>query len=145
MRVLLQEILIPDAMSDLMHHVLATGTQIVPAIMPYVASVAHVSRSVPWHRPAMNFPYNPVVRWILTRVPFSRRLLRWALALVTEVALRDASTKEGTNGRTRRKMQAVAHIHKTAPTKYHKILIPEFELGCKVCASGLPVIYVNRD
>ncbi|KJA19219.1 hypothetical protein HYPSUDRAFT_899539 [Hypholoma sublateritium FD-334 SS-4] len=44
--VLLQAILIPDAMFDLAHHVLATDTQIVPAIMPYVASKAHVSQRV---------------------------------------------------------------------------------------------------
>ncbi|KAF9476028.1 putative monooxygenase [Pholiota conissans] len=108
-----------------------TGSQIVPAIMPSVSSLIHISRSAPWYRAAIDFPYGRIVRWILAHIPLARRLLRWFLALVTELAFLDTNMKEGQKGRTKKRLEAEAHIRKTAPQTYWKVLKPDFEFGCK--------------
>lgn len=100
--------------------------------MPSVSTLVHISRSAPWYRPAINFPYGPLVRWILTHIPFARKLLRLLLVVGTEMAFKDTNMEEGRKGREKRKMQAVEHIKKTAPEKYWKTLMPDFEFGCKV-------------
>jgi hypothetical protein len=44
-------------------------------------------------------------------------------------------TKAGARARETRRKRVVKYMKETAPAKYHDLLIPDFDVGCKVSVS----------
>ncbi|KAJ3572738.1 hypothetical protein NP233_g2892 [Leucocoprinus birnbaumii] len=110
----------------------ASGSQLVPEIVSKASNVFHIFRTPQWYISPVQVPYTPAVRWILQNVPFARRILRFVIFLVAELAFRGSSLT-GYALRTRQKWQrdAERYIKSLAPPKYHDILIPKYDMGCK--------------
>lgn len=83
--------------------------------------------------PAKNFTYHKAISWVLRFVPFAKQLHRFRIFLIAENEFRlFPLTKAGARFREKRQRAAEKYMRDTAPAKYHDILVPEFEIGCKV-------------
>ncbi|TFK38666.1 monooxygenase [Crucibulum laeve] len=110
----------------------ASGSQLVPVILPKASSILHICRSPQWYISATNIPYGRITRWILRNIPLARRLLRFVIFAFAEMAFRGISLNARST-RTREKWQRVAdnYMKSKAPEKYHDVLIPKYSMGCK--------------
>ncbi|EFR02388.1 4-hydroxyacetophenone monooxygenase [Nannizzia gypsea CBS 118893] len=109
-----------------------TATQIVPAIANKTKSLTQIVRSKHWIVPSINFKYPPYALWILRNIPFAMRLLRFLVYLGAESAFSMFyMTEKGKRLRQGKRTRTERFMRKRAPEKYHDILIPDFEIGCK--------------
>ncbi|KAJ9291052.1 hypothetical protein DTO021C3_1268 [Paecilomyces variotii] len=109
-----------------------TATQIVPSIVKKTKSLTQIVRSKHWVFPAHNFHSPKIVSWILRHVPFAMRLHRFHVFLVAENGWRlFPMTKSAARFREKTQRTIENYTRKTAPEKYHDILIPDFDVGCK--------------
>lgn len=106
-------------------------------LMPYVAATAgktyQFQRSAQWINERPNRDFSALQKWVFAHVPLVNRLYRFYLWKGTD-ALHGLYTSESARSeRDREKATALAleYMTKTAPRKYHDILIPKFPLGCK--------------
>ena len=109
-----------------------TATQIVPSIVSRVKSLTQVVRSKHWVFPPIDQPYPSWLRWVFRNVPFALRLHRLQIFLMAE---REFPTFPNTPAaaalRAKRRVAVERYMRQTAPAKYHDLLIPDFEVGCK--------------
>ncbi|PYI07079.1 FAD/NAD(P)-binding domain-containing protein [Aspergillus sclerotiicarbonarius CBS 121057] len=109
-----------------------SATQIIPAIAWKVKSLTQIIRSQHWVFPAANVPYGPLIRWIFRHIPFTMRLHRFYLFIRLENDLRlFPMTKAAAKLRQGLRAQVEGYMRAVAPTKYHDILIPDFDVCCK--------------
>ncbi|KAK2757318.1 hypothetical protein FQN54_004832 [Arachnomyces sp. PD_36] len=109
-----------------------TATQIVPSIIKEVNHLTQIIRSKHWIFPAPNFEYPAALKWLFKWVPFTILLHRFHVFLMTENEFRLVPmTKAGARFREGRKKEVDKYMRETAPEKYHDLLIPDFEVGCK--------------
>ncbi|RAL05414.1 flavin-containing monooxygenase [Aspergillus ibericus CBS 121593] len=109
-----------------------SATQIVPAIVGKVKSLTQIIRSQQWVFPAANFEYGPFLQWAFRHVPFAMRLYRLRLFIRAEKDLRlFPMTKAAAELRQECRIQVDGYMRAVAPGKYHGILIPDFDVGCK--------------
>ncbi|KAL5342085.1 hypothetical protein BJX70DRAFT_410826 [Aspergillus crustosus] len=109
-----------------------TAAQIVPAIMDQSGSVTQVIRSQHWVVESANLVYTPAMLWAFRNIPFAQSLHRFAIYVGAEQDWQlFPMTKSAARYRQRRRKQIEAYMRKTAPEKFHDILIPDFEVGCK--------------
>ncbi|KAJ6123155.1 hypothetical protein N7512_005620 [Penicillium capsulatum] len=124
--------------------VLGTGcsaAQVVPELAKpeaNVRSITQIMRTPPWVEPDLLRPtqldwYKRWVPYLFTRVPGLARVVRnamfWAIensffALFTETAY-------GKRMRPRKEQNFLRVMRSLAPEKYHKILTPNYSIGCK--------------
>jgi len=72
------------------------------------------------------------MRWILRNVYFARKMLRFLMFFVAELAFRGSSlTPRALRTRLRWQRNAENYIKSLAPAEYHDLLIPKYEMGCK--------------
>lgn len=110
-----------------------TAAQIVPAIVNKVKSVTQVIRTQHWVVPAHNFTYNTFLKWVFRNIPFAMLLHRFTIFLIAENGWRlFPMTNSAARLRQRRRRNVEKYMKETAPAKYHDLLIPKFEIGCKV-------------
>ena len=115
----------------------ASGSQLVPEIVHKSSSVLHIFRTPQWYIPAAQIPYGPIMRWILRNVYFARKMLRFLMFFIAELAFRGSSlTPRALRTRLRWQRNAANYIKSLAPTEYHDLLIPKYEMGCKVWKDG---------
>lgn len=109
-----------------------TAAQIVPAIVNKVKSVTQVIRTQHWVVPAHNFTYNTFLKWVFRNIPFAMLLHRFTIFLIAENGWRlFPMTNSAARLRQRRRRNVEKYMKETAPAKYHDLLIPKFEIGCK--------------
>ncbi|RDH14001.1 FAD/NAD(P)-binding domain-containing protein [Aspergillus niger ATCC 13496] len=109
-----------------------TAAQIVPAIIHKVNSLTQIIRSQHWVSPASNYTYGPFIQWVFCHIPFAMRLHRLQLFLLAEKDFRlFPMTKAAARLRKRRSSQVEHYMRATAPDKYHNVLVPDYEIGCK--------------
>lgn len=108
-----------------------TGAQLVPAIVGQTKHLTQIARTRHWILPGIDQVVTDSTRAVL-RLPGVAALSRFALFVFAEDQLRGFYMNWDAK-RYRRNMQKVAekYMRKTAPEKYHDILIPDFEIGCK--------------
>ncbi|KAF8882585.1 putative monooxygenase [Infundibulicybe gibba] len=110
----------------------ASGSQLVPEIVPKSSSVLHIVRSAQWYIAPIQIPYGHLTRWLLRNVYFARKILRFTIFFVAELAFRGSSlTGRALHTRQRWQRNAENYIKSLAPVEYHDILIPKYDLGCK--------------
>lgn len=92
-------------------------------------------RTKHWIFPKINVTYPPSVRWMFKYVPGLLWLHRLQIALLVENSFRMFyMTRTGAKMREQKAKECLRYIKKEAPEKYHELLIPDFEVGCKVCS-----------
>ncbi|WKT51481.1 FAD/NAD(P)-binding domain superfamily [Fusarium oxysporum f. sp. vasinfectum] len=109
-----------------------TAAQIVPNILPQTKSLTQIIRSKHWILPPIDGPTLDVLRWVMKNIPGVQRLLRVLVFLETERQYKlFEMTEAGARVRAKFRETALTYMKKTAPVKYHDLLIPDFEFGCK--------------
>lgn len=115
-----------------------TAAQIVPAIMEPSTSVTQIIRSQHWVVERGNFTYPPWMIWAFRHIPLLHSLHRFAIYQGAEADWQlFPMTKSAAQYRQKRRVEIESYMRRTAPAKYHDILIPDFEVGCKVYHSIL--------
>ncbi|KAE8347628.1 hypothetical protein BDV24DRAFT_146455 [Aspergillus arachidicola] len=111
-----------------------TAAQIVPALAKsgQVKSLTQIVRTKHWIFPAPNFTYPKLLQWIFRYVPLAMRLHRLHIFLVAENDFRlFPMTKGAARLREKRRKQVEKYMREASPRKYHDLLIPDFDVGCK--------------
>ncbi|OAQ75852.1 monooxygenase [Purpureocillium lilacinum] len=108
-----------------------TAAQIVPSIVDKTKHLTQIVRSKHWIQPPIDASF-PTFLMYLFKIPGVMTLLRFIVYLLAENELRGFPlTNAAANFRKRRRAQAERYMTSTAPVKYHDMLIPDFEIGCK--------------
>ncbi|KAK9425036.1 putative L-ornithine N(5)-oxygenase [Seiridium unicorne] len=109
-----------------------TAAQIVPNIVAKTEHTTQIVRAQHWILPPIDMPIPPWMRFMLRNIPGALQLFRFLVFAMAERQLRGLPMTESA-ARFREKMREKAekYMRKTAPAKYHDILIPDFEVGCK--------------
>ncbi|KAG5299811.1 monooxygenase [Histoplasma capsulatum G186AR] len=109
-----------------------TAAQIVPSILPEVKHLTQIVRSKHWIVPTINPRYSSWMKWIFRYIPLTMRVHRFLIFFLAERGWPAFQmTKKGMELRQWRRVMAEKYIRKKAPEKYHDLLIPDFEIGCK--------------
>lgn len=109
-----------------------TAAQIVPSIVGKTKHLTQIARSKHWIMPPIDARAAKTMQMVLTYVPGAMTIQRFAVFCVTENSWRGFyMTKAAARFRQGRRKQAEAYMRATAPKKYHDLLIPDFEVGCK--------------
>ncbi|KYK59859.1 hypothetical protein DCS_00993 [Drechmeria coniospora] len=109
-----------------------TATQIVPNIIEGAEHVTQFARSKHWMIPPIDVPQTQTIQWLFGHVPGLMALVRAAVFVYAENDMRGFyMTKAAARFRAGREAEATRYIKKHAPAKYHDMLIPDFEIGCK--------------
>lgn len=109
-----------------------TASQIVPAIVNKTKHLNQFVRSKHWIIPPINVSYTKFWQAMFEHVPGVLAFFRLSIFLYAENDMRGFfMTKAGETYRKYYEGVAKRYIKKTAPAKYHDMLIPEFSIGCK--------------
>ncbi|OKO89620.1 Baeyer-Villiger monooxygenase [Penicillium subrubescens] len=111
-----------------------TAAQIVPALIKKeeVKSLTQIVRTKHWIFPAPNFAYPKFLQWIFRYVPLAMRFHRLHIFLMAENDFRlFPMTKSAAKLREKRRKQVEKYMREASPKKYHDLLIPDFDVGCK--------------
>jgi cation diffusion facilitator CzcD-associated flavoprotein CzcO len=109
-----------------------TAAQIVPAIVGRTRHLTQVVRSKHWVYPPVDKKVPEAVKALLRAVPGMAMAQRLLVNFVAEADWKGFKlTKAGARFRKAKRKEVEEYMRKTAPEKYHDILIPDFEIGCK--------------
>lgn len=112
---------------------LGTAAQIVPALVPQVKSLTQIIRTKHWIFEATNFKSTPFMRWCLRNVPGAMSLQRFLIFTIAESDFPlFYMNRIGTLARARKRRIVEKFMREKAPEKYHDLLIPDFDVACKV-------------
>lgn len=106
-------------------------------LMPYVAATAGTTyqfqRSAQWINERPNREFSALQKWAFAYVPLVNRLYRFYLWKGTDAlhGLYASGSERSAREREAATTSALDYMTKTAPKKYHDVLIPKFPLGCK--------------
>ncbi|KAL2163302.1 hypothetical protein VTH06DRAFT_5359 [Thermothelomyces fergusii] len=109
-----------------------SACQIVPSIAGRVGRLTQVVRSKHWIFPPIDRQIPGPVKALLRAVPGLNLLQRLLTYAMFEAYFRAFKlTEAGARDRRKERAQAEEYVRRTAPAKYHDLLIPDFEVGCK--------------
>ncbi|KAH7263840.1 hypothetical protein BKA59DRAFT_520955 [Fusarium tricinctum] len=109
-----------------------TAAQIVPSIVDKVKSLTQIVRSKHWILPPIDIVYAESMKKIFSYLPVVMMIQRLLIFLIAEIELKAIPmTTSAAKFRQKRRAQAEQYMRSTAPAKYHDLLIPGFEIGCK--------------
>jgi len=109
-----------------------TAAQIVPAIVKKTKSLTQIVRSKHWVFPPVDMPYPSWLRWGFKNLPGLLRLHRLQIFLWAEWDFQlFPMTERAAKMRNTRRENVERYMKTTAPAKYHDLLIPDFDVGCK--------------
>ncbi|OAQ86370.1 monooxygenase [Purpureocillium lilacinum] len=109
-----------------------TASQIVPKVVGETRHLTQYIRSKHWIIPPIDVPHTKTISWLFQYVPGLMAFVRFCVFLYAENDMRGFyMTRAGERYRKSRERNATRYIRKTAPERYHDLLIPDFEIGCK--------------
>lgn len=109
-----------------------TAAQIVPSIVDKTEHLTQIIRSKHWLFPPIDGVCTDIMKLTLNHVPGTMMIQRLLIFLVAEIELMAVPmTTLAAKFRHWRGGQAEHYMRTTAPAKYHDLLIPDFEVGCK--------------
>lgn len=109
-----------------------TGTQLVPALAPEVRNVTQFVRSKHWIVPSIKANVIDKLKFVYRNIPGGMRLVRYIIYWGAEDDFTGIHMNEkGAAWRAAKTAKLRRYIQRTAPEKYHDMLIPDFEFGCK--------------
>lgn len=109
-----------------------TAAQIVPSIVDKVKSLTQIVRSKHWILPPIDMVYAESLKKVFSYLPGVMMIQRLLVFLIAEIELKAVPmTTSAAKFRQKRRARAEQYMRSTAPAKYHDLLIPGFEIGCK--------------
>lgn len=109
-----------------------TGAQIVPSIVNQTEHLTQIVRSKHWVFPPIDKRIPKGTQKLLQHVPGLTLISRIMVFLLAEKEFQGFyMTSNAAKFRDRRRRQVVKYMRDTAPEKYHDMLIPDWEIGCK--------------
>ncbi|KIY03674.1 uncharacterized protein Z520_00365 [Fonsecaea multimorphosa CBS 102226] len=110
-----------------------SAAQLVPYVVNDAAYVYQFQRSPQWINERPNKEFSAFQKLCFKYLPLWQRLYRFYLWKTTDALheLYTSDTKHAVAAREAATRETIAYMKKMAPAKYHKILIPDFPLGCK--------------
>ncbi|KAK3292933.1 uncharacterized protein B0H64DRAFT_403120 [Chaetomium fimeti] len=109
-----------------------TAAQIVPAIVGQTRHLTQVVRSKHWVYPPIDKRMPKPARVLLGLVPGLATVQRFLIYTMAEIDWKGFKlTEAGARFRKNKRKEVERYMRQTAPEKYHDILIPDFEIGCK--------------
>ncbi|KOS21985.1 putative monooxygenase [Escovopsis weberi] len=109
-----------------------TASQIFPKIKDKTRHLTQFARSKHWVVPSVELPQWKIIRQIYRWVPGALATARFVMFLALENELRGFfNSASGLSFRESRRKIAEQYMRSEAPKKYHDLLIPDFEIGCK--------------
>ncbi|KAG2166605.1 hypothetical protein VTO58DRAFT_103499 [Aureobasidium pullulans] len=109
-----------------------SAVQVIPAIAKDAKSVKQYARSPQWYHERPNRHFSNFEKWSFRWVPFLMRLHRWNIFWsIDKQSYTYRGTDAGVKQRLKEEEEARQYIYTKAPEKYHNLLVPDFELGCK--------------
>lgn len=109
-----------------------SAVQVVPAVAEQAASVTQYARSPQWYHARPNRRFTGFEKFCFRYLPGLMRLHRWNIFWdIDKQSYTYRGTKAGVEQRLKEEETARRYIFEQAPKKYHDILVPTFELGCK--------------
>ncbi|PVH91716.1 putative monooxygenase [Periconia macrospinosa] len=109
-----------------------TAAQIVPAIVKQTKSLTQIVRSKHWFYPPIDFSYPKWLKMVFKYIPGTLWLHRLHIFLLAERDYRlFPNTAAAARLRSMQRVKCEAYMRKTAPERWHDILIPDFDVGCK--------------
>ncbi|KAJ0426196.1 hypothetical protein BJY00DRAFT_298280 [Aspergillus carlsbadensis] len=111
-----------------------SANQFIPWLLSSAAVVrlTQVIRSAHWIAPKVDQEIGTWERWILHKIPWITQARRWILAAKFDLAF--AAFRKNRLGRFLRaqlERSLRGYMQRTAPSKYHDLLIPTFPFGAK--------------
>ncbi|KAL2258218.1 hypothetical protein VTK26DRAFT_8563 [Humicola hyalothermophila] len=109
-----------------------TAAQIVPAIVHDTEHLTQVVRSKHWVYPPIDGRIPEFAKTLLRTVPGLTVVMRSVVYCLAEADWKGfALTESAAKFREKKRRQVEKYMRETAPEKYHDMLIPDFEVGCK--------------
>ncbi|KAL1861656.1 hypothetical protein Daus18300_008772 [Diaporthe australafricana] len=109
-----------------------TAAQVVPSIVRETKSLTQFVRSKHWILPPIDGEIPGWAHVLLRRLPGLMGLVRLLVFLAAESSLRGFPlTDAARRFREEQRVKAERYMRSTAPEKYHDLLIPDFDIGCK--------------
>ncbi|GAM91709.1 hypothetical protein ANO11243_097620 [Dothideomycetidae sp. 11243] len=109
-----------------------TASQIVPAIVDETRSLTQIVRSKHWVFPPIDFPYPTWLKWAFKNIPLLQWTHRMQIFCLAEWEFQTfPMTARAARMRSTRRKTVEGYMRDTAPAKYHDLLIPDFDIGCK--------------
>ncbi|KAF5563133.1 ACB 4-hydroxyacetophenone monooxygenase [Fusarium phyllophilum] len=109
-----------------------TAAQIVPSIVDKTKHLTQIVRAKHWMLPPIDGPYTDSMKSIFKYLPGTMKIQRLLIFLFAEIELKAVPmTTSAAKFRQKRRAYAEKFMRDTAPAKYHDLLIPDFEIGCK--------------
>jgi cation diffusion facilitator CzcD-associated flavoprotein CzcO len=109
-----------------------SAAQIVPAIVGKTRHLTQVVRSKHWVYPPVDRKMPGWGRALLRRVPGLTTAQRFLVYILAEADWKGFKLdKSAAEFRAKKREEVEEYMRTTAPEKYHDLLIPDFEIGCK--------------
>ncbi|KAF5248255.1 hypothetical protein FANTH_6048 [Fusarium anthophilum] len=109
-----------------------TAAQIIPSIVDQTKHLTQIVRAKHWMLPPIDGVYTDYMKSIFKYLPGTMMIQRLLIFLFAEIELKAVPmTTSAAKFRQKRRAYAEKFMRDTAPTKYHDLLIPDFEIGCK--------------
>jgi cation diffusion facilitator CzcD-associated flavoprotein CzcO len=109
-----------------------SAVQVVPALAHKAESVKQYARSPQWYHARPNRRFTSAEKSMFKVFPFLMRMKRWNIFWsIDKQSYSYRGTAAGVQQRLKEEDIAREYIRSKAPKKYHDILTPDFELGCK--------------
>ncbi|KAF5699263.1 ACB 4-hydroxyacetophenone monooxygenase [Fusarium mundagurra] len=109
-----------------------TAAQIVPSIVDKTKHLTQIVRAKHWMLPPIDGPYTDFMKSVFKNLPGTMMIQRLLIFLFAEIELKAVPmTTSAAKFRQKRRAYAEKFMRDTAPAKYHDLLIPDFEIGCK--------------
>ena len=112
-----------------------SAAQIVPAILGEVESVTQFIRERNYVQAPPTIPVTPTLKWVLRNVPLMMKLLRLIVFVMAESGVWIQWNSLAWM-RKRHQAKVKAFMRGKLPERYHEMLIPDYEIGCKVSSSA---------
>ncbi|KAI9439246.1 FAD/NAD-P-binding domain-containing protein [Lactarius indigo] len=110
----------------------SSASQFIPAISKNpTVSVVNFARTKMWFVPAPLVPYREITKWAFAHIPFVQRIHRFAIAASYEMAFLVFKGKGNHYANKYMTKVSLDYVKKTAPSKYHRLIIPTYPFGCR--------------
>lgn len=110
-----------------------SGAQLLPPVSETAKKVVQFQRSPQWINERPNPAFSGLQKWFFRHAPLYGRIYRFYLWWSTDVVHSIYMTHSKSSERKRIKAQREAeeYMRARAPARYHDLIIPKFQLGCK--------------
>ncbi|KAK9474437.1 uncharacterized protein V1510DRAFT_292765 [Dipodascopsis tothii] len=109
-----------------------SAAQAVPKLGEKAKMVYQFQRSPQWINERPNPEFTPFQKWCFRYIPLWNKLYRFNLFYTTDAMhYLYLATEKARKGRAVVREGAIDYMKRSSPKKYHDILIPKFDIGCK--------------